>query len=94
MVVRYVAFKAFPHSLVAHKGPADDGKRNEMEMDVAYRAGGQMGGGLGEGGGIIDLERGSADFFLGLWELLFSCLFSVSFFCRTRSCLLASLSPF
>ena len=41
---------------MAHKGPADDGKRNEMEMDVAYGAGGQMGGGLGEGGEIVHLD--------------------------------------
>ena len=52
-------------SLVApdKQGPADDGKRNEMEMDVAYGAGGQMGGGLGEGGENIELERESADVF-------------------------------
>ena len=38
---------------MAHKGPADDGKRNEMEMDVASPAGGQMGEGQGEGGEIV-----------------------------------------
>ena len=36
--------------LVTPTGSADDGKRNEMEMDVVFRAGGPMGGGLGEGG--------------------------------------------
>ena len=36
--------------LVTPMGSADDGKRNEMEMDVVFRAGGPMGGGLGEGG--------------------------------------------
>ena len=74
-------------------GSADDGKRNEMEMDVASRAGGQMGGGLGEGGAKVDLEW-VGGFFLGVWELLFSCLFSVSFFYTSWRCLLVSLSPF
>ena len=43
------------------EGSADDGKRNEMEMDVAYFAGGQMGEGLGEGWLEIHLDGGSAD---------------------------------
>ena len=47
--------------LVTPTGSADDGKRNEMEMDVVYGAGGQMGEGLGEGGEIIDPDGGSAD---------------------------------
>ena len=39
-------------------GSADDGKRNEMEMDVVFRAGGPMGGGLGEGGHEIAPDDG------------------------------------
>ena len=39
-------------------GLADDGKRNEMEMDVVFRAGGPMGGGLGEGGHEIFSDHG------------------------------------
>ena len=46
------------------KAPADDGKRNEMEMDVASPAGGQMGEGLGEGGEKVHSGFGSADDFL------------------------------
>ena len=76
------------------EGLADDEKRNEMEMDVVYGAGGQMGEGLGERGEKIHPGWRVGGFFLGLWELLFPCLISVSFFCRSWSCLLASLSPF
>jgi hypothetical protein len=47
-------------------GSADDGKRNEMEMDVALGAGGQKGGGLGEGGLIVSLGPRVGGFFLRL----------------------------
>ena len=46
------------HTPADPKGSADDGKRNEMEMDVVFRAGGPMGGGLGEGGHEIAPDDG------------------------------------
>ena len=33
-IVRSHVENTFPHSLVAHKGPADDGKRSEVSLDT------------------------------------------------------------
>ena len=49
--------------LVPPTGSADYGKRNEMEMDVALGAGGQKGGGLGEGEQIVTLCQRVGGFF-------------------------------
>ena len=62
----FVSAKLFLTAWWPPRRPADYGKRNEMEMDVALGAGGQKGGGLGEGGLIVALGPRVGGFFLRL----------------------------
>ena len=64
---------------VGHEGPADDGKRNEMEMNVVFES--RRPNGRGSGGGLARDRAGIwvGGFFFVSFSVPFSCLFFVRF---------------